>query len=100
MRAFHEWAGTAGIASSPRKSRKSLKMSEIWAFASMLIRICVAIRIVRYTRGTEFVRRPDLPMPPAALRSAKAGTFLTMAQAATSAVEALLSDAAARCASG
>ena len=35
-------------------------------------------------------------MPPAALRSAKAGTFLTMAQAATSAVEALLSDAAAK----
>ena len=35
-------------------------------------------------------------MPQAALRSAKAGTFLTMAQAATSAVEALLSDAAAK----
>jgi hypothetical protein len=35
-------------------------------------------------------------MPQAVLRSAKAGTFLTMAQAATSAVEALLSDAAAK----
>jgi (2S)-methylsuccinyl-CoA dehydrogenase len=35
-------------------------------------------------------------MPPAALRSAKAGTFVTMAQAATSAIEALLSDAAAK----
>ena len=35
-------------------------------------------------------------MPQAALRSAKAGTFVTMAQAATSAVEALLSDAAAK----
>src|SRR5437762_10417593 len=36
------------------------------------------------------------PMPQAALRSAKAGTFVTTAQAATGAVEALLSDAAAK----
>src|SRR5204863_9230696 len=36
------------------------------------------------------------PMPQAALRSAKVGTLVTMAQAATSAVEALLSDAAAK----
>jgi hypothetical protein len=35
------------------------------------------------------------PMPQAALRSAKADTLVTMAQAATSAIEALLSDAAA-----
>src|SRR6476661_482222 len=35
-------------------------------------------------------------MPQAALRSAKAGTLVTMAQAATSAAEALLSDAAAK----
>src|SRR3954468_18833519 len=35
-------------------------------------------------------------MPQAALRSAKAGTFLTMAQAATRAAEALLADAAAK----
>ena len=35
-------------------------------------------------------------MPQAALRSAKADTLVTMAQAATSAIEALLSDAAAK----
>src|SRR5436309_10347415 len=36
------------------------------------------------------------PMPLAGLRSAQAATFVTMAQAATSAVEALLSDATAK----
>src|SRR2546423_12690025 len=36
------------------------------------------------------------PMPLAALRSAQAATLVTMAQAATSAVEALLSDTAAK----
>src|SRR6185436_5960917 len=99
MRAFHEWAGDGRhrTLSPQEKSPKSLKMSQIWAFASMSVRIRIAIRIgALHTRGADVFDARTSPMPQAALRSAKAGTFLTMAQAATSAVEALLSDAAAK----